>query len=255
MKTIFIALFSFLFLSGCGVLNGNLKKANDNEETKRFAQQLAAGINADTLAADIIKGITAGLDDPKVKAQVQDFISAILTQTGSVTGQQIDSLKIILFATLDQLTLKLSNTEDTLLGKHLQLLIHNLKTELLGKETNQMIAQLINNIKDSLLNDDTRFRLGELRDELLGDKTNRLVSTIVDSAVSVAMRKSGQGIKQDTGIIKKFANQILYTLGGIIAALLGFGFFIWKRKQHYASIIKSLTLEIEKAVRRLIKKI
>lgn len=231
MKQILCIGFLTLTFSACSLLDTNLQRANDSGELKRSAQELAAGIDAKQLAAAIVDGLAAQLNDPAVKLKLDSFITHLLSTTGNESMKQMDSLKMILASVLDEITVQALKSEDTLLGKNLQMKVHRLKMELLGSETDTLIAHLIRNAKNELLDADTRSRLDSLRDDLLGYRTNQLISTIVDSAVSVAIRRTDKGVSSSAGIIERHAKAILFTAGGIIAALLGIGYVIWRRKQ------------------------
>jgi len=240
-------LIGFALLSSCGtnhLLENNLANANKSGQIKTAGKELSAGIDAQTLSRDLVKGLSDALDDSVFRNKLQNFISSTLTQTGSTTSQQIDSIKSILIAALDQITLQLSKSENKLLGDSLIAQIHKVKMELLGSETDALIAKIVESARDQLLNDSTRMKLGELRDELLGDRTNHLVSAIVDSAVATAVRRTSE-LKPQLSFIQKYATNILLVAGIVVAALIALGYWLRRKNLKYNSIINVITAEIE----------
>src|SRR5262245_30958626 len=121
-KGLILIVIGLFILSSCGtshLLENNLKNANESGQMKTTGQQLVAGVDPQAFSHSLVQGLSDALSDSVFQRKLQNFIGSIITQTGSTSAQQIDSIKLILVAALDQITEQLMKSESNLVGDSL----------------------------------------------------------------------------------------------------------------------------------------
>ncbi len=195
-----------------------------NQMGKSLGEGLVAGAatGADSLGAGVVKGARDALTDSVTKHRLSELID----QLG------------------DTLTHEVTAMRDTLLGRYTQLWIRQLKNDLLGDSTRMQLATL----RNELLGDRTRMLVRDLSNELLGAATRSAIDSIITSSVMTLALGYEKEIKpklqEQESIIKKYASELAWGSGGLIASLMILGGVIFARSRRYRKMVEVMTFQI-----------
>lgn len=211
----------------------------DFEQTgKNLGAGLSDGIkqNADTVGTRLGAGLVRGARDTLTSAETERRLGALVEQVGRTLAQQVAA------------------SRDSLMGEYTRVWIAQLKDELLGKRTRTQLGDL----RDELLGPKTTAFLRDslatvaaaLRESLIGAKTEAAVDSIVAGAVYTLSKeyrdKMQPIVHQEEGFAQRHASALLWTAGGVIAAVLVVAGIIFVRRKKDRSLLGLLTYQIHR---------
>ena len=197
------------------------------ESVKGITQQFLSGLKGatDTLNPDIIR-IEKVLDSIGSLSALQlvKLGDTLNIQIARVKGQ-IDSKKIqkFLVSTLEQLTGKLSKGTKNLLSNMIQTTLDSLNT----KASQQKISMIV----AGLLNDSAKARV------------QAFVSGALQPTIDSITNKVDHIVHKDLPFVQREASLLLWSLGILAAAIIG---FVWYQRRRYARLSEILTYQINK---------
>ena len=209
--------------------------------------------NADTIGTKLGAGAMQGIRDTLTSAETQARFDTLIARLGKALVQQATA------------------SRDTLLGENTRSWIVQLKNELLGRRTKEQLAdirdELLGPRTSGFLNDSLRRTVANLRAELLGAATRSAIDSIVSSAIatlSSEYRERMQPLVREEGsFVKRNATELLWTAGGVIAAVLVVAGVMFIRRRRDREVLDLLTYQIheisnqqayDELVRRIQKK-
>lgn len=234
---------------------------------EKIGSDLGKGVSSTSgdIGHNLVDGALKRLDSSAESQHLKHLLDSMITNAGLSANAQVvhlrDSLlndetterlnhlisEVVESAVGDSTKHKLASLRDELLGAKLRMQIAALRNDLLGYQTNQQIQSIARNAMAALLNDSVSIRLGVVRDTLLGSKTNNLLKAIIDTAmlgISQRLRDDlNPQIRDNLTFIKKYATELLLTLGAIAAAII---ILVWRNRQKYLKAVTLLTANIQK---------
>ncbi|HET7152288.1 MAG TPA: hypothetical protein VFJ29_00860 [Candidatus Kapabacteria bacterium] len=198
--------------------------------------------SADTLTANLVKGVTS--DSSRMR--IQKMLDSIIAEAGRTTTQQTVALRDSLLGAYTRQWI--ASVKNDLLGDSTMKQIGAIRDEALGAKTRALITAIVNNARNGLVGDSMRANVARLRDELLGPATSSAIDSIVASAVATLSTEYANKLKpqvqQQVSGIAKYATEILWTAGAVIAVLLTLGWFLFRRNKQHQQLVEVLTNQI-----------
>ncbi len=208
------------------------------------------------LGAGAISGVRDSLTSPASELKIKLFLDSLLSHVGITTSKQLSMLLDTLAGSttngkihvlLKTVRAEIDSLRDSLLGPQMTKLVHNL----LQKGVLNPLDAEVKHLLSDVLGDSTNRRVGYLldtvshhiammRDTLLGGSLQSSIDTIL--AHSLARIEAASERQQ--GFIKKNATAILWTAGGIIAAIIILCAYIYIKKKKADKMLQVVTAQI-----------
>lgn len=240
MKKLLLVLCAAMMLSGClrsigqdltlGAADGLLMK--DSALTAMTTK----------LTSQIVAAARDSLVTPALNKQLTSTVDSILSHFGVGASREAAALR------------------DTLLGRYLVDLVADMRSaaigyeargqlgllreELLGRKTADQIALLM----ETLLGASTKEKVGLLRDDLLGDSTRAQVNALISDALTTLAtdykNKLQPILREEGGWLQKNATTLAWTGGILLAALMGWGAWVFRKYSKCSKMLNVVTYQI-----------
>jgi len=224
---------SALLLVCAVVLSGCL---NFRDIGKDLGGGLGSGIkpDADTIGTNLGGGAVRAARDTLTSDETRARLASLLDSVGAHVARTAAA------------------SRDTLLGVSTRAWIADLKNELLGRTTAEQIAvlreELLGGKTTAFLRDSLRLAVGGLRNELLGSATRVALDSIISAAVATLSKeyqdKMQPLVHSEGSFLQRNVSTILWTAGGVIAAVLVVAGIVFVRKQKERRILDLLAYQI-----------
>ena len=189
-------------------------------------QQTLGAIRTDTLGLNLIKGIQNGLADSILLVTIEKLIQRTASNGTTALNELIEETT--------------SETNQ----KKLAAFLAGIITESLNNKVKIQLNGLTTGLLDSLLSDAGADRI---RTQLLGESTKAALNSMLDSAMTVVIKRINQDLSlpqvgQQLNFIQKWAKELLLLMG-----LIGIGIiaFVWYKRTRYLKLVQLLTNQID----------
>lgn len=250
--------FAFLFFLLSGLSCSNLLKNQvDQVDTKAFLAKLqpstdslmrsaahnamlGAGAGAPEFTRSLLQGLKGAVDtlDP----DIQKLMHAV-DSLGSLSAGQLDKFYQKLDKQIAQLKTELKDEEIK------AFLIGTLEsmTGTLKKQTRSMLSDMIQEALTGMTTEDSREKITLILDQWLGkttqDKAQALVHAALQPTLDSLLGRIDKIVHKDVPFVQRQANKLLWTLGILAAAIIG---FVWYQRRKYARLVSLLAYQIDK---------
>ena len=240
MKKLLLALCALLTLTGClrsmgqdltlGAADGLLMK--DSALTAMTTR----------LTSQIVAAARDSLVTPSLNRQLTSTVDSILAHFGVGATREAAALR------------------DTLLGRYLVDLVADIRTAAIGHDARSQLGMLREELlgrkaADDLavlmataIGDSSRAMINAIRSDLLGDETSKQVNALISSALTTLAEdfktKLQPILREEGGWLQKNATTLAWTAGIIVALLLGWGAWIFRKNSRYSKMLNVLTYQI-----------
>ncbi|MFN8356719.1 MAG: hypothetical protein U0Y10_19850 [Spirosomataceae bacterium] len=236
-----------------------------------LCQLIWVGCSLQKLTADATKGAVNAfkpearpLADSLMKGLTDRLARALHDSLGSNLNQEIAKAIRVASASADSAVIRLGGTanlqakalRDSLLSQTLTKQLNHLIENTLGSKTEGRLVSIVRSVVKELPND--RYLAGmvhqaltqlaadssqlqRLEKSLLGPDVSRGLQVVIDSAMNTLVRRYNQdlspAIRGEVGFIQRYANQLIYGLGGLILLIIA---FVWWQRRSYLKEIETL---------------
>lgn len=251
---VFLLLCSMFMLFSCSSF---LKNQVDQVEVENLLKKLrpqtdsishSAAYHAITGASEgtpelvkqFLKGLKGATDtlNPDIEK-----IMRTVDSLGSLSAAQLQKIGNSLDAQIARLKTDLKDEE---IKAYLIKTIQGM-TGALKKETQNLLADMIQRSLDSLATESSHEKIRSILDQFLGADTQQkaqlLVSNALQPTMDTLLKRIDKIVHKDVPFVQRQANKLLLLLGLIAAGIIG---FVWYQRMKYAKLVSLLTLQIDK---------
>lgn len=240
MKQLFLWLLLIFLFSGCVRSIGQDLTLGATDGLLMRDSALTAMTTK--LTSQIVAAARDSLVTPSLNKQLTSTVDSILAHFGLGATREATALR------------------DTLLGRYLVDLVADIRSAAIGHEARGQLGLLREEIlgrkaADDLaalmataLGDSSRAMINAIREDLLGPQTSKQVNALISSAITTLAddfkAKLQPIIREESGWLQKNATTLAWTAGIIVALLLGWGAWVFRKYSKCAKMLNVVTYQI-----------